>query len=126
MERTITTRREFLKLAAVASALPFVLNCGTDTSAQGSDSKLLEAIKANANSDPADSYWGARHAPADVRWTTRLSNDTESADRISISGTIYKVDSKTAAANTLVKDGLLLKHDADTMIAQAQSSDILK
>ena len=32
----------------------------------------------------------------------------------------------TAAANTLVKDGFLLRHDADVMIAQAQSSDILK
>lgn len=32
----------------------------------------------------------------------------------------------TAAAHTLVKGGLLLRHDADTMIAQAQNSDILK
>ena len=32
----------------------------------------------------------------------------------------------TAAANALVKEGLLLRHDADSMIAQAQSSDILK
>ena len=31
-----------------------------------------------------------------------------------------------AAANSLVKDGLLLRRDADTMIAQAQSSDVLK
>ena len=36
------------------------------------------------------------------------------------------VQAVTAAANTLVKDGLLLSRDADTMIAQAQNSDILK
>jgi hypothetical protein len=36
------------------------------------------------------------------------------------------VEAVTAAANTLVKDGLLLRHDADTMIAQAKNSDILK
>jgi hypothetical protein len=36
------------------------------------------------------------------------------------------VQAVTAAANTLVKDGLLLKYDADTMIVQAQNSDILK
>ena len=36
------------------------------------------------------------------------------------------VEAVTAAANTLVKDGLLLRSDADTMIAQAQHSDILK
>ena len=36
------------------------------------------------------------------------------------------VQAVTKAANTLVKDGLLLRHDADAMIAQAQNSDILK
>lgn len=35
------------------------------------------------------------------------------------------VKAVTAAANSLVQDGLLLRHDADTMIAQAQKSDIL-
>jgi protocatechuate 3,4-dioxygenase beta subunit len=102
MERTISTRRDFLKLAALASAFPLVLSCKTDTSAQVSSDKLLEAIKANAKADPSDSYWGARHAPADVTWKTRLSKDTESAERILISGTIYKSDGKTAAANTLI------------------------
>ena len=36
------------------------------------------------------------------------------------------VQAVTKAANTLVKDGLLLRHDADAMIALAQNSDILK
>ena len=102
MERTISTRRDFLKLVGLTSAFPLVLSCRTDTSAQVRDKKLLEAIKANANSDPSDSYWGARHAPADVSWKTRLSSDSDSGDRISISGTIYKSDGKTVAANTLI------------------------
>ena len=102
MERTVSTRRDFLKLAALASAFPLVLSCRTDTSAQVSSNKLLEAIKANAKADPADSYWGARHAPADVTWKTRLSKETEDGERILISGTIYKSDGKTAAANTLI------------------------
>ena len=102
MERTISTRRDFLKLVGVATAFPLVLSCRTDTSAQGSDKKLLEAIKANAKSDPSDNYWGARHAPADVSWKTRLSSDSDNSERISIAGTIYKTDGKTAAANTLI------------------------
>lgn len=36
------------------------------------------------------------------------------------------VQAVTAAADALVKDGLLLQYDADRTIAQAQSSDILK
>jgi hypothetical protein len=36
------------------------------------------------------------------------------------------VKAVTTAADSLVKDGLLLRHDADTMIAQAKNSDILK
>ena len=36
------------------------------------------------------------------------------------------VKAVTTAADSLVKDGLLLRHDADTMIAQATNSDILK
>ena len=35
------------------------------------------------------------------------------------------VKAVTTAANSLVQDGLLLRHDADTMIAQAEKSDIL-
>jgi hypothetical protein len=36
------------------------------------------------------------------------------------------VQTVTTAANSLVNDGLLLRHDADAMIAQARNSDILK
>ena len=36
------------------------------------------------------------------------------------------VQAVTAAANALVNDGLLLRYDADTMIAQVRNSDILK
>ena len=102
MGHTIFTRRDFLKVTAVASAFPLVFSCRADTSAQVSDGKLLDAIKANAIADPSDNYWGARHAPADVTWKTRLSTDADTGERIVIGGTVYQADGKTAAANTLI------------------------
>jgi protocatechuate 3,4-dioxygenase beta subunit len=102
MERRVNARRDFLKQASIALALPLVFGCRTNSRAQVSNGGLLEKIKANANSDPRDSYWGARNAPADVSWRTRLSTDADKGERILISGTIYKSDGKTVAANTLI------------------------
>lgn len=102
MRRTIETRRDFLKHASVALALPLAFGCTGTSSAGPSDDTLLEKIKANANTDPRDEYWGARSAPSDVSWKTRLSTDADKGDRIVISGTIYKADGKTLAANTLI------------------------
>lgn len=102
MEQTISTRRDFLKHASLAFAFPLVFSCRTDSSAQVSDNRLLEKIKANANSNPTDDYWGARNAPEDVSWRTKLSTATDKSDRILINGTVYKPDGKTVAANTLI------------------------
>lgn len=102
MERPTTTRRDFLKYGSLAIAIPLVFGCKSDSSAQVASTKVLDRIKLNANQDPADSYWGARHAPADVTSKTRLSNDSDNGERILINGTIYKSDGKTAAANTLI------------------------
>lgn len=102
MERRASTRRDFLKQASLALAFPLVFSCRTDSSAQVSDNRLLEKIKANANPDPADSYWGARNAPADIAWRTTLSTAADKSERILINGTIYKADGKTVAANTLI------------------------
>lgn len=102
MRRTIETRRDFLKHASVALLLPLTFGCRTDSSAQVSDNRLLERIKANANNDPRDEYWGARSAPADVSWRTKLATDADKGERIQISGTIYKMDGKSVAANTLI------------------------
>lgn len=100
MERRIETRRDFLKHASLVFAFPLALGCWS--SAQVSNDKLLERIKANANPDPRDEYWGARSAPADVTWRTKLSTDADRGERILITGTVYKPDAKTLAANTLI------------------------
>lgn len=102
MRRAIETRRDFLKQASVALAFPLAFGCRTDSSAQVSNDRLLEKIKANANADPSDSYWGARNAPADVTWRTKLFTDADKGERILISGTVYTPDGKTPAANTLI------------------------
>lgn len=102
MERTVNGRRDFLRQASLAFAFPLVFSCRGDTAAQVSNEKLLARIMANANPDPRDSYWGARHAPAHVSWRTKLSADTDKSERIMINGTVFKPDGKKAAANTLI------------------------
>ena len=102
MERSIESRRDFLKHASLALTLPLVFGCRADSSAQAKDDTLLAAIKKNARQDPRDEYWGARSAPADVSWRTKLANDADKGERILINGTIYKPDGKTLASNTLI------------------------
>jgi protocatechuate 3,4-dioxygenase, beta subunit len=102
MKHRVNTRRDFLKKASIALAFPLAFGCKSDSSAQVTDDQLLEKIKANAIPDSSDKYWGARSAPADVGWRTKLSTESDKGDRILISGTVYKVDGKTAAANTLI------------------------
>lgn len=102
MERSIESRRDFLKHASLALTLPLVFGCRADSSAQAKDDTLLAAIKKNARQDPRDEYWGARSAPADVSWRTKLSTDADKGERILINGTIYKPDGKTLASNTLI------------------------
>jgi protocatechuate 3,4-dioxygenase, beta subunit len=102
MERSIESRRDFLRHASLALALPLVFGCRSDSSAQTADNTLLAAIKKNANQDTRDEYWGARSVPADVSWRTRLATPDDEGDRIIINGTIYKSDGKAVAANTLI------------------------
>ena len=102
MERSIESRRDFLRHASLALALPLVFGCRSDSSAQTADNTLLAAIKKNAKTDTSDQYWGARSAPADVSWRTKLATPDDEGDRIIISGTIYKPDGKAVAANTLI------------------------
>ena len=102
MERSIESRRDFLRHASLALTLPLVFGCRSDSSAQTADNTLLAAIKKNANADPQDSYWGARSAPSDVSWRTKLATADDPGDRILINGTIYKPDGKAVAANTLI------------------------
>ena len=102
MARRIETRRDFLRHASIALALPLAFGCRSDSSAQASTDQLLDRIKANANSNPADEYWGARHAPSSVTWRTSLSSESDKGEKILISGTIYKPDGKAVAPNTLI------------------------
>ena len=102
MTRRIETRRDFLKHASLALALPLAFGCRSDGAAQASGGDLLDRIKANANSNPSDDYWGARHAPPSVTWRTKLSGESDNGEMILINGTIYKPDGKTPAANTLI------------------------
>jgi protocatechuate 3,4-dioxygenase beta subunit len=102
MRRSNETRRDFLKRASVALAIPLAFGCRSDSSAQSLDDRLLARLKANANQDPRDEYWGARNAPPDVTWRTSLADASEKGERILISGTIYKPDGKTVAPATLI------------------------
>jgi protocatechuate 3,4-dioxygenase beta subunit len=102
MARRIETRRDFLRQASIALALPLAFGCRSDSAAQASNDQILDRIKANANSNPADEYWGARHAPSSVTWRTRLSSESDKGEKILISGTIYMPDGKTVAPNTLI------------------------
>jgi protocatechuate 3,4-dioxygenase beta subunit len=102
MDRTMNGRREFLKQATLALTFPLVFGCRTDSSAQVSNDRLLEKIKANARTNPSDDYWGARNAPADVTWRTKLSTGADKGERILINGTVYKRDGLTVASHTLI------------------------
>lgn len=100
MRQRIETRRDFLKHASIALALPLTFGCRS--SAQIPSNDLLEKLKVNAKQETSDDYWGARHAPADVGWRTRLSTDADKAEKILITGTIFLADGKTPAPNTLI------------------------
>jgi protocatechuate 3,4-dioxygenase, beta subunit len=102
MERTISTRRYFLKHASLALILPLTFGCKTNGSAQVTDNKILDAIRANSIANESDEWWGARHVPSDVSWKTKLSAESEKGEPILISGTVYAADGKTAAAGTLI------------------------
>lgn len=100
MERKTKSRRDFLKQASIALALPLAFGCSG--SAQVSSGRLLDRLRANAKQGESDEYWGARHAPGDVSWRASLASTEDKGERIVIGGTIYKPDGKTLAANTLI------------------------
>ena len=102
MERTKIARRDFLTTASLALAFPLVFACQGDSAVQASDDKLIAALKANSINDPNCGWCGARDVPANVSWKSRLAQSDDKADRILISGTIYKADGKTVAPSTLI------------------------
>jgi len=102
MGRTIFDRREFLKNASLTLALPLIFGCKSDSAAQRSNDKLLDALRAKAISNPSDDWWGARSVPANVTWRGALATADDKGERILINGTVYKTDGKAPAANTLI------------------------
>mgnify|MGYP001462709057 CR=1 FL=1 len=102
MKRLIENRRDFLKHASIAAAFPFLLNCKSGTLAQQSGGDILSSIKKNAIADPTSNWSGARDAPSNVGWTTKLAPDSDKGERILISGTVFLPDGKTPAPNTLI------------------------
>lgn len=103
MTKINETRRSFLRRAALtAAAVPFLLNCTTDSLAQKKSSgDLFEQLRRNANDLGAEGM-GAREFPADVSWRTRLSTAADRGEQLLISGTVYDLDGKTAVPNALI------------------------
>ena len=102
MKRLIENRREFLKQASIAAAFPFLLNCKGNTLAHQSEGDILSSIKKNANTDTNSGWSGARDAPSNVGWTTKLAPDSDKGERILVSGTLFRSDGKTTAPGTLI------------------------
>ncbi len=102
MKRIIETRRDFIKNASVALTLPLILGCRTNGSAQLSNDKVLKELRANAITDSKDEWWGARSVPDNVTSKATLFGADDKAERITITGTVYKADGKTPAPNTLI------------------------
>lgn len=96
------TRRDFLKRAAItAVAMPFLLNCKSDTLAQKAENDILSLIKKNAI--PTGGEWsGAIDAPGNVSWKTVLSKKSDRDEPMIISGTVFEADGKRVAPNILI------------------------
>lgn len=102
MKQKDENRRDFLKRMTAASiALPFLLNCKSNTLAQKSGEDILELLKKNAVQSSGE-WSGAKDAPKDVSWRTVLSKDADKGEKMLISGTVFQTDGKTPAPNVLI------------------------
>jgi protocatechuate 3,4-dioxygenase beta subunit len=93
-------RREFLQRAMLLTAsIPFLTNCATAQTALSE----LDLIKKNALRNEGAGEWnGAKDAPANVSSKTILSKDSDTGDKMIISGTVFEPDGKTPAPNVLI------------------------
>lgn len=101
MNQQSPNRRDFLQRASMAViAVPFLISCKADSSAQKTESEL-SLIKKNAM--PSDTEGrGAIDAPDDVSWKTALSKKSDKDEPMIISGTVFQPDGKTPAPNILI------------------------
>ena len=103
MNRTMATRRDFIRNTLVAAAaLPLITSCRSSAFAGDTFSDILTQIKKNAKQDVNGEWSGAISTPVDVSWKTVLSNETDKGEPIEISGTVFQADGKTVAPNTLI------------------------
>jgi protocatechuate 3,4-dioxygenase beta subunit len=106
MNQTEENRREFIKRAAFgAIALPFLLNCRSDTllAQRKTGGDVLSAIRKNALQTEGAGQWnGAKDAPENVSWRTILTKNETAGEKMSISGTVFLPDEKTPAPNVLI------------------------
>ena len=103
MNRTMATRRDFIRNTLVAAAaLPLITSCRSSAFAGDIFSDILTQIKKNAIQDANGEWSGAISTPVDVSWKTVLSNETDKGEPIEISGTVFQADGKTPAPNTLI------------------------
>ena len=103
MNKTMATRRDFIRNTLVAAAaFPLLTSCGFDATAQKVGDDVLTLIRKNAVNDPSSNWTGAKDVPNSVSWTTTLSTETDMGEPMLISGTVFKSDRKTPAPNTLI------------------------
>ena len=98
----IENRRDFLKKAVIATtALPLITSCRSDVVAQKTVNDVLDAIRQNARPRGAEGM-GATDFPEKVGPKFDLATEKDNGELMKISGTVYQVDGKTPAANTLI------------------------
>jgi protocatechuate 3,4-dioxygenase beta subunit len=98
----IENRRDFLKKAVIATtALPLITSCRSDVVAQKTVNDVLDAIRQNARPRGAEGM-GAIDFPEKVGPKFDLATEKDNGELMKISGTVYQVDGKTPAANTLI------------------------
>lgn len=95
-----TDRRAFLCSLASLSLMPLLAACRSE--AQTADDTVLKQLRSNAVTDHPDKWWGACDAPDGVGSTANLVLKGDTGQRLRISGTVYRFDGKTPAANTLI------------------------
>lgn len=98
MNQSVENRREFLQRATILTAsIPFLANCTIAQSSLGE----FDLIKKNAVQNNED-WNGAKDAPSDVSWKTILSKDSDTGEKMIISGITFESDGKTPAPNVLI------------------------
>lgn len=98
MSQSTENRREFLQRASILAAMPLIMNC---KDVAEDESNILSLIKKNAV-NPTNEWSGAFDAPANVSWRTILSKDSDTGEKLLISGTVFEADGKTPAPNVLI------------------------